>query len=200
MISLEKNRHWLQAAVVSVGLLAACSLYASEPEVAPAAQSALVEMKGEGAGGMRMCKDHQQKLADELKLDDKQQTLFRTAMKQMNATMHDGMQLHEKLKDQVESDDYDEKKVRALVHKHNAEMEDRMVASSKAMHDFYQSLGPWQKGKFKAIKDDMHDKMRDHMKGARREHKHGHEHGNRHEQHEQHEQHHENPEASDQAK
>jgi Spy/CpxP family protein refolding chaperone len=157
-------------------------------------------MAADEAGGMRMCKDHQQKLVDELKLDDKQETLFKNAMKQMKETMHDGMKLHEKLKAEVESDNYDEKKVRALVHKHNAEMEDRMVASSKAMHDFYQSLGPWQKGKFKAIKDDMHDKMREHMKGARREHKHGHEHGNQHEQHEQHEQHHENPEASDQAK
>lgn len=187
MISSTQRKHWLQAAVVSFGLMAACALQAAEPE-APAAPmdmgGAMSPMEsmddksiaGEEGEGKRMCKGHMrdkmknmmkdrhEKLVETLKLDEKQNALFETAMKQMRDSMHCGMDLHEQLKPVVESDQYDEKKVREIVRKHNASMEDKTVATSKAMHDFYQSLGPWQKAKFKTIKDDMHSKMKAHMK------------------------------------
>ncbi|HQQ63033.1 MAG TPA: Spy/CpxP family protein refolding chaperone [Pseudomonadales bacterium] len=193
MISLKQHKHWLQAASVSLGLLAACSLYAAEDAKTPAdakggnmesmeGMGQMSEMGNDGKGleaNKPMCKEHMkgmmhdehESIADELKLDDKQQNLFKAAMKQMREGMHGGMELHKKLKAEVESDKYDEKNVREILRKHNAEMEEQMVASTRAMHEFYQSLGPWQKEKFKAIKDDMHGKMKERMMDRMREHK-----------------------------
>lgn len=186
MILLKQHKHWLQAATVSLGLVAACAVLAAEEAKAPAGDAKgsmesmegmgqMSEMGNDGKGleaNKPMCKEHMkgmmqdehEGIADELKLDDKQQKLFKAAMKQMREGMHGGMELHKKLKAEVESDKYDEKNVREIVRKHNAEMEEQMVASTKAMHEFYQSLGAWQKEKFKAMKDDMHSKMREHMK------------------------------------
>jgi Spy/CpxP family protein refolding chaperone len=187
MMSLKQHKIWLQAATVSIGMMAACALYAAE-DAKPDAMGSKMESKGQMSemendgkgleGGKRMCKGHMQGMmegghegmVDELKLDDKQKGLFKAAMKQMREGMHGGMALHKALKNEVESDKYDEKNVREIVRKHNAEMEEQMVAASKAMHDFYQSLGPWQKEKFKAIKEDMHGKMKERMMGRMKEH------------------------------
>lgn len=176
MHSLARQKHWCKAAVMSLGLLAAVPLLATAQPSAATAATAEHAVADSGPGEGRMCQGHQQKMADELKLDDKQRALFGKAMQQVGESMHANMTLHEKLKGDVEADDFDEKKVRDIVHKHQAVTEDQMVAAARAMHDFYQSLGPWQQGKFKSIKDDMHDRMREHMQGERREHRHGHRH------------------------
>jgi Spy/CpxP family protein refolding chaperone len=188
MISLTQRKHWWQAAVVSLGLMAACALQAAEHETPTAApmdgggNMTPIEsvdnnaIEGSAGEGKRMCKSHkqgvakgsmkecQEAMANQLKLDDKQRELFVKAMKHMRDCKHGGKDLHEQLKTVVESDQYDEKKVRDIVRKHSAELEEQAVASSNALHAFYQSLGPWQKGKFKAIKDEMHGKMKESMK------------------------------------
>ncbi len=112
-------------------------------------------------GGM----DRHMRMADELKLNDKQRGLLKSSMKQMMSNMHSGKELHEQLRELTQSDNYDEKKVRELIHKNGADMEANMLKSSKTMHEFYASLSAEQKSKFKEMHNDMKTKMKDHRKG-----------------------------------
>lgn len=113
----------------------------------------------------------QQGMIEELKLNDKQRALYKSAMKQKMDTMRGGMDKHDDLRDLTLSDGYSEAKARELARKHCAEMEANMVNSSKAMNEFYKSLSAEQKTKLKAIqkaksakmKDQMHDRMDDGM-------------------------------------
>lgn len=176
MTALLQDRRWIRTAIFMMGLLATMALRAEEPAAPPPGADGMEEqgsmcMGGEGGKGMQhmkdMMKEHHDKMAQDLKLDDKQRKLFDDAMEQMHGTMKDGMKdnmsLHQELKELVHADNYDEKQVRAVVQKHNTEREEKIVASANAMHAFHESLSPEQKEKFKAMKSEMRDKMKDRM-------------------------------------
>jgi Spy/CpxP family protein refolding chaperone len=114
------------------------------------------------------------RMGDELKLNDKQRELFRTAMGQKMAAMRKTMEMQEQLRELTQSDNYDEKKLRDVIHNSNKESEEAIVTASKAMHEFYKSLSAEQKTKLKEMhakrKAEMKEHMKDHMMEHRKDH------------------------------
>lgn len=166
--------------------MVAVGVHAVEPTAPPAGNDQFADdgVQCEGKGGeqcdKRMCdrmKKHHAKMAEELKLDEKQRKLFDAAMGSMHDVMGDKMNLRDEMKALVESDDYTEQKARELVKKHFAGMEDQMVASATAMHAFRASLTPEQREKMKQMKEDRRDNMKDRMHDRKEKRHEGHHEG-----------------------
>lgn len=172
MASMNQMMKSAQSVLLKSVLLAAVAVavHAVEPEAPPAGRDGLHDRHG------AMCKDeercpmqdemgkHHERMAEELKLDDKQRQLFDAAMKSMRETMDGKMAMHKDLMELVDSDQYTEQKARELVHQALAGMEDKTVASATAMHAFKASLTPEQRDKMKKMREDRHDKMKDRRK------------------------------------
>lgn len=182
MASINEMMNGIRSVLLKTALLASVAVvvHAIEPEVPPPGTDAFhtksaMCQDGEGCEGMgRMCekkmKERHDKIAGELKLDEKQRKLFEEAKGKMHGGMRDGMSLHQQLKALVHSSDYSEQKVRELVRKHHAEQEDQMVSAANAMHAFHASLSPEQQEKFKALKNEMCNKMKMHGQEGHEEH------------------------------
>lgn len=157
------NRTWLFAAVwlfASAPLLVG-QLQAAEQGGAPASgeapQAGLAPPppeSGEKDEIDSMMAKRNARMAETLKLDEKQRKAFDEATKQMREVMRASMDFHRVMRESVQSDSFDEAKLRDMLHKHNEQSEPKIIAAVKAMHEFQQTLNAEQKTKFKALQEE----------------------------------------------
>jgi len=104
-------------------------------------------------------------MGKDLKLSEKQRDTLKSGVSQMRDSMKSEKDMRDQLHSLIESDTYSDKKVHELIQKRNAEQENNLVKGAKTMHEFFASLSPEQKEKYKEIQSEMDARMKSHMKG-----------------------------------
>jgi Spy/CpxP family protein refolding chaperone len=109
--------------------------------------SALSSAGNQGEGGPGRHGRYDQKIIQQLDLDEQQQALLKSSREQMRSQFQQMHGLRQQLKQIVHSDNYDSAAVEKLADELAAAMRSQVVEHSAKMNAFYQSLNQEQRAK-----------------------------------------------------